>query len=97
VLGAFELPIEESVCELPVSVQVERLRHELAARSIDGVSVRIEDLYGLEGDERDAALDAVVAGEPSPLVFVHGRLVCSGAVEPLAILAALGSGLAASR
>ena len=66
---------------MPVSTQIDRLRHELAGHGVEGVSVLDTDLYSLVGVERDAALDAVVAGEPSPFVFVNGRLVCTGGID----------------
>lgn len=88
-LGQVDLLEGESACGLPVSAQTERLKRELAARWGDSVSVLSADLYGLEGAERDAVLDAMVAGDPSPFVLVDGRLVCSGAVELPAVLAAL--------
>jgi len=74
---------------MPVSVQIDRLMHVLAGHRAEGVSVLATDLYSLAGVERDAALDAVVAGEASPFVFVNGRLVCTGGVDPEAVLAAL--------
>ncbi len=74
---------------MPVSVQIDRLRRELAGRSAAGVQVVETDLYALEGPDRDAALDAVVDGEPSPFVLMAGKVVCTGAVEIDAVLAAL--------
>ncbi len=47
------------------------------------------DLYDLDGADRDAALDAIVAGAPSPFVLVGGRLVCTGSIEVDAVLGAL--------
>jgi hypothetical protein len=76
---------------MPVSLQIERLERELVERLGSGVSVVNIDLYDLAGAERDAALDAVVAGEPSPYVLMDGRLLCTGAVEVPAVLEALGS------
>lgn len=74
---------------MPVSLQIERLRRELANRLGDGFLVLSTDLHGLEGADREAALDAMVAGAPSPFVLVQGQLVCTGAVEVPAILDAL--------
>lgn len=88
-LGTVDLPAAESACGMPVSVQIERLERELSTRFGDGFSVLSTDLYSLEGSERDAALDAVVAGAPSPFVLVKGRLVCTGSVEARAVLEAL--------
>jgi len=89
VLGAVDVPAEQSACGVPVSLQVERLTRGLATHIGSGFSVLEVDLYSLEGVDRDAALDAVVAGTPSPLVLIDGRLVCSGAVELSAVLDAL--------
>jgi pyruvate/2-oxoglutarate/acetoin dehydrogenase E1 component len=75
---------------MPVSAQVERLTHMLEARQRGGVSAEIVDLYSLEGVQRDLALDAVVAGVPSPLVFVGDRLVCTGSVDVASVLNAIG-------
>jgi hypothetical protein len=80
---------EQSACGMPVSLQVERLKRDLAAHAGDALSVREVDLYSLEGADRDAALDAVVAGEPSPFVLIDGRLVCAGAIDSEAILDSL--------
>ena len=90
-LGDADLIDGESACGLPVSAQVERLKRALATRAGDvGVSVLSVDLFSLVGRERDAALDAVVAGEPSPFVLFDGRLICAGAVDLPVVLAALG-------
>jgi len=89
VLGTAELLGEESACGLPVSAQIDRLKHALTSGSGDAVSVLAVDLYSLTGADRHAALDAVVAGEPSPFVLLDGRLVCTGGVDIPAVLAAL--------
>jgi hypothetical protein len=74
---------------MPVSVQIGRLELELERRGTQGVTVLNTDLYSLEGAERHLALDAVVAGEPSPLVFLDGRLVCNGFVDVDVVMGAL--------
>ena len=89
VLGTAELLREESACGLPVSAQVDRLRRTIEGSCDGAVSVLTVDLYSLTGADRDAALDAVVAGEPSPFVLLDGRLVCTGTVDVPAVLAAL--------
>jgi hypothetical protein len=48
------------------------------------------DLLSLQGEERAAALDAIVRGEPSPYVLCDGRLVSSGALDARAVLDVLG-------
>ena len=74
---------------MPVAFQVDRLNDVLKERMGSGFSVRSIDLYSLVGAERDAALDALGAGEPSPFVILDGRLVCAGSVEVSAVLEAL--------
>lgn len=74
---------------MPVSVQIERLRHQLATHLGGGFVVLNTDLYSLEGAELNTALDALAAGEPSPFVLVRDRLVCTGSVEVSAVLGAL--------
>ena len=75
---------------MPVSWQIERLERELVNRLGDGFSVLNVNLYSLEGADRDAALDALAAGQASPFVLIHGQLVCAGAIEVAAVLEALG-------
>jgi len=89
VLGTTDVPAELSSCGMPLSLQVERLRRDLAEQVGDTASVCEVDLYSLTGADRDAALDAVVAGIPSPYVLISGRLVCAGAIDSVAILGAL--------
>ena len=89
-----DLPAGDTACGFPVSLQIENLQREISARLGDGFEVQEVDLYSLEGVERDAALDAVVAGEPSPFVLVNGQLVCTGTVDRSAVLAALASSVA---
>jgi hypothetical protein len=74
---------------MPLSVQIARLERAIAERFDESFTVAEVDLYSLEGDDRMAALDAVVTGDPSPLVIVGGRLVCTGSVDVEAILGAL--------
>ena len=74
---------------MPISLQIERLKDHLATNIGVGFSVLEVDLYSLEGADRDAALDAVVAGKTSPFVLIDGQLVCTGAVELSAVLDAL--------
>ena len=74
---------------MPVAFQVQRLKDAVTERFGTGVAVNDTDLYSLAGAERDAALDALGAGEPSPFVLLGGRLVCAGSVEVSAVLDAL--------
>jgi len=88
-LDVDDMPADASACGMPVSRQIARLEHALAERSACGISVVSVDLLGLEECERHAALDAIVADEPSPYVILGGRLVCAGSVDVAAVLAAL--------
>ena len=83
------MPPSDSACGMPVPFQIERLRAALVSRFGPGFEVVDFDLYALEGTERDAALDAVVAGEPSPFVLARGSLICTGEVEVATVIDAL--------
>jgi hypothetical protein len=72
-----------------VSAQIDRLRWILRAHLGDGFVVESAHLTELDPVEREAALDAIVAGTPSPFVFIGGSMVCSGAVDAPAVLKAL--------
>lgn len=74
---------------MPVSAQVERLQRQLAESFGSRFEVLETDLYDLVGPDLEAALDAVVAGEPSPFVLAGGRLVCCGSVEVGPVVEAL--------
>jgi len=78
-----------SACPMPVEVQIQHLRREIANRPGADVPVLSVDLYSLEGDERHAAIDAMVAGEASPFVLLDGRVLCAGSVEIAMVLEAL--------
>ena len=80
---------DHSDCGLPIAVQIDRLERQLNERFDVRFDVGNVDLYSLEGTERDEALDAVVAGEPSPFVLVGGHLVCTGNVDPQAVIACI--------
>lgn len=79
-------------CGIAVSAQMQRLRVALAAAGHGEHPVVSAEFADLEEDELQSAIDAVVAGEPSPLVLVDGRIVCSGSVEIPLILKSLGTG-----
>jgi hypothetical protein len=72
-------------CGMPVSVQAERLERVLLDRFGSGFVILSTDLLGVQGREREAVLDALVAGELSPIVLVEGEMVCAGAVEPFVL------------
>jgi hypothetical protein len=88
-LDATDQSTAEPICGSPISLQVERLKKQLADHFGYGFSVVSTDLYGLEDGERNVAIDAVVAGKQSPFVLVGDQLVCAGSVELPAILEAL--------
>jgi len=97
VLGTTDLAPELSACAMPVSLQVERLKRDLAARGDQAVTVLEVELHSLTGADRDAALDAIVADIPSPYVLIDGRLVCSGSIDIDAVMGALDSEAARSQ
>jgi hypothetical protein len=74
---------------MPIPLQAERLEQALRARGVTRFAVSTPELYDLKGAERDAALDAIVLGRPSPYVLVGGALVCAGAVDVDAVLGVL--------
>jgi hypothetical protein len=87
-LGGDEL-LFESACGLPVSAQIDRLERELHERIGDGFALYEVDLEQLLGAQREAAFDAIVAGEPSPFVLIGERLVCTGSVDVAAVISAI--------
>ncbi|MDR3686931.1 MAG: hypothetical protein P4L93_08255 [Coriobacteriia bacterium] len=50
-------------------------------------TVRFEEseLYGLSGQERDAAIDALSNGREFPFVIIGDTLACSGGLDVAAI------------
>lgn len=48
------------------------------------------DVYGLTGDDRKAATDAIIAEQASfPMVIVNGRVVCHGELDIDAVVRAV--------
>ena len=90
-LGCDEL-LFDGACGLPVSAQIDRLEQELHERIGDGFALYEVELEQLLGAQREAAFDAVVAGEPSPFVLIGERLVCTGSVDVAAVIAAVEQG-----
>ena len=93
-LGGDAVLLEENACGLPVSVQIDRLERELHRVLGEGFAVYEVELDQLMGAPREAAFDAVVAGEPSPFVLVGDRLVCTGSVDVAAVVGAIEQELA---
>ena len=79
----------ERACGTPVDLQIQRLARALEGKLLGGVRIISTDLTGLDDTERNATIDAMVAGVESPYVLVAGRLVCAGAIEIDAVLGAL--------
>ena len=88
-LGVEAIGLEDQACGLPLAAQAERLAERLRPHIGDGFTVHITDLYDLEGADKDAALDAIGAGLPSPFVLVEGKLASAGSLDAEAILTAL--------
>jgi hypothetical protein len=74
-------------------ISLQSLLQVLETRFTEGVGheVRIEeaDLYALVGSERDAAIDALVAGRDLPIIIVAGEVSCAGDLDVARILDAL--------
>jgi hypothetical protein len=81
---------EDQHCGLPLATQAERLAEQLRPHLGDGFMVHITDLYDLQGADKDAALDAIGAGELSPFVLVEGVVASAGSLDAYAVLKALG-------
>jgi len=49
----------------------------------EGVAAEVSErsLFELEGEERQAALDAMIGGAEPPFVLVAGVLACSGGID----------------
>ncbi|HET6351675.1 MAG TPA: hypothetical protein VFG89_06070 [Coriobacteriia bacterium] len=89
-LGDQELLAGLGACSAPLAQQVERLRQALDEHWTGGYTLQIAELEDLDDSERHAVIDAVVAGDESPYVVVDGQLVCTGGVDPSAVLATRG-------
>jgi hypothetical protein len=89
-LDGINLDAADSACGLPVATQIERLRVALAAKGPGAPAVELTDLMDLSDLDRTVALDAMCAAEPSPIVVLEGRLVCTGSVDIPAVLGVLG-------
>jgi len=74
---------------MPIERQCQLLEVALRGRGASCFTVTNPDLYDLTGDDRDAALDAIVDGTAGPYVLVGGRLVCVGGIDPETIFQAL--------
>lgn len=72
---------------MPETWRAHVLRERLAAEGIEA-AVRVSDVYALEGDERHAALDVIVAERAGfPMVLVGGRVACHDGIEVDAVVA----------
>lgn len=49
------------------------------------VTIISTDIYGVQGDARHAALDALIAGASLPYVIVDGVLVCTGGIDVVSV------------
>lgn len=67
-----------------------RARVVQARLEAEGVAAEVteQSLFGLEGEERHAALDAMVRGAEPPFVLVAGVLACSGGIDLDAVVEA---------
>lgn len=63
------------------------LECELEAANERPVTIISTDIYGVAGDARHVALDALIAGAELPYVIVGGALVSSGGIDVAATVA----------
>ena len=78
--------------ETPLQSLLQVLEARLGQRVGRDVSIEEADLYSLVGSERDAAIDALVAGLDTPLLMVAGRVVCAGDLDVGKVGDALAAG-----
>lgn len=78
--------------ETPLQSLLQVLEARLGQRVGRDVSIEEGDLYSLVGPERDAAIDALVAGLDTPLLMVAGRVVCAGGLDVGKVVDALAAG-----
>lgn len=65
---------------MPLRFRLQVLEAQLN-RIRSGVQVAEADLLELLGQDREAAIDALSAGEEFPFVIVGGAVVCSGSLD----------------
>ncbi|MBF4510394.1 MAG: hypothetical protein ISP10_07980 [Aeromicrobium sp.] len=72
---------------MPETWRAHVLRERLAAECIEA-DVRVSDVYALEGDERHAALDVIIAERAGfPMVLVGGTVACHDGIDVDAVVA----------
>lgn len=81
--------MEDQHCGVPLATQAAQLAAQLEPHLGESFSVHITDLYDLAGADKDAALDAIGVGSPSPFVLVDGVLVSAGSLDAEAVLRVL--------
>lgn len=57
------------------------LEGELESANARPITIISTDIYGVQGDARHAALDALIDGAVLPYVIVDGALVCTGSID----------------
>jgi hypothetical protein len=77
---------EAASCEVVLQDPLQVLESELASASERPIAIISTDVYGVQGDARHAALDALIGGATLPYVIVNGALVCTGGIDVAATL-----------
>ena len=72
---------EGTSCEVVLQDPLQVLESELASANERPITIISTDVYGVQGDVRHAALDALIEGATLPYVIVDGTLVCTGGID----------------
>lgn len=72
---------EATSCEVVPQDPLQVLESELRSANERPVTIISTDVYGVQGDARHAALDALIEGKTLPYVIVDGALVCTGGID----------------
>lgn len=72
---------EGTCCEVKLQDPLQVLENALESANERPITIVSTDIYGVQGDARHAALDALIEGATLPYVIVDGALVCTGAID----------------
>ncbi len=78
---------ESTSCAVVLQDPLQVLESALESANERPVTIISTDIYGVAGDARHAALDALIEGAVLPYVIVDGALVSSGGIDVAATVA----------